>query len=120
MRWKGLKGKAWEAAKAHTRYYEKHCYTCPKTNLIANGYKADTGHYKLVAIVGSNNIWSWDKRFLHLQCSHCNGPGQGTAHEFAAHLVKGYGAAGVADFEANYRKVSPVKNWQAVIVSFQF
>jgi Bacteriophage Lambda NinG protein len=114
-----IKGIAWEFVRRYVRYYEKDCYTCEKKDLIANGWKADTGHYKPVAIVGSNNVLSWDKRFLHLQCSHCNGPGQGMALEYAAHLVTDYGQSVVDYFEANWRKVAPVKNWHTVIDDFR-
>jgi hypothetical protein len=114
-----IKGIAWEFVRRYVRHYEKDCYTCPKTDLISQGIKADTGHYKPVAIVGSNNTRSWDKRFIHLQCSHCNGAGQGMAVEYRAHLVRDYGEAVVQEFDDNYRKISPVKNWQAVIEDFR-
>lgn len=118
MRYKGEKGKAWESVKASTRRREKDCYTCSKKNLLANGFKADAGHYKPVAIVGSNNKWSWDTRFIHLQCATCNGPGQGMALEYQAHLVKQYGQSVVDEFESSYRKPNPVKDWKEVIHRF--
>ncbi len=79
---------------------------------------AQAGHYKPVALVGSNNVLSWDSRFIHLQCSHCNGPGQGMSREYEAHLRVDYGAATVHWFESNYRKTNPVKDWQAIIDLF--
>ncbi len=91
------------------------CYTCPLKDLIANGYKADAGHYKPVALVGSNNQLSWDEHFIHLQCSRCNGSGQGMAVEYRAHLVRDYGEDLVAKFDATWRQVNPVKNWKAII-----
>jgi hypothetical protein len=113
QRYNGLKGKAWEAVKRRTRGREKNCYTCPAQNL--QGQNAQAGHYKPVALVGSNNRWSWDERFIHLQCGRCNGAGAGMAIEYRAHLVADYGEATVMEFDANYRKVDPVKDWQEVI-----
>jgi Bacteriophage Lambda NinG protein len=120
-RWKTpeLKGIAWEFVRRFVRHHEKDCYTCEKKNLIEEGYEAATGHYMPVAIVGSNNTRSWDKRFIHLQCKYCNGPGQGIAVEYRRHLVADYGEAVVKDFDDNYRKISPVKNWQAVIDEYR-
>jgi len=118
MRYKGIKGKAWEAVKASVRRREKDCYTCPKKDLIANGLKADAGHYKPVAIVGSNNYWSWHPKFIHLQCARCNGAGQGMAKEYEEHLRRDYGDEVVDEFEREYRKVRPIKNWQTIIDLF--
>lgn len=118
MRWKGLKAKAWETVRLRIKYEEKNCYTCSKKNLIKNGWKADCGHYKPVAIVGSNNTRSWDRRFIHLQCSYCNGPGQGMAIEYRSHLVQDYGEEIVTEFDNNYKKTSPIKNWQEIISNF--
>lgn len=118
MRYKGVKGKAWEAVKASVRRREKDCYTCNKKDLLANGWKADAGHYKPVALVGSNNKWSWHPRFIHLQCATCNGSGQGMAIEYAAHLAREFGQSVVDEFEASYRRVNPVKDWKEVINTF--
>jgi hypothetical protein len=41
------------------------------------------------------------------------------ATAYRKHLVEEYGEKVVKDFDANYRKVSPVKNWQAVIEDFR-
>ena len=79
---------------------------------------AHAGHYKPVAIVGSNNVWSWHPTFIHLQCGHCNGAGQGMALEYKARLIKDYGEEVVEEFESSYRKPNPVKNWQEVIHTF--
>lgn len=113
-RWKGEKGNAWNRMRKIIHSQETDCYTCPKNNLIENGWKADCGHYKPVAIVGSNNTRSWDRKFIHLQCSWCNGAGQGMAVEYRRHLVLDYGEKIVKDFDDNYRKVSPIKNWKTV------
>jgi hypothetical protein len=116
MRYSGEKGKAWERMRKIIHAEEKDCYTCPKKNLVSEGWKADCGHYKPVAIVGSNNTRSWDRRFIHLQCTYCNGPGQGMAIEYRKHLVKDYGEEVVTEFDSNYKKVSPVKNWKEIAV----
>jgi hypothetical protein len=118
MRYTGIKAKAWEAVKTRTRKKEKDCYTCPAKDLV--GQNAQAGHYKPVSLVGSNNRWSWDERFIHLQCGHCNGAGYGMAREYEERLRKQYGDAAVDEFEANYRKTNPVKNWQAIIDAPQY
>ena len=117
MRYKGTKGKCWEAMRKIIHEEEKDCYTCPKKNFVENGWKADCGHYRPVAVVGSNNAWSWDRRFIHLQCSRCNGAGQGMAVEYRTHLVTHYGEAIVAYFDTNYKKVRPVKNWDTLLAN---
>ena len=114
MRYKGKKAKAWEAVKKAIRATESDCYTCEKTDLIANGFKADSGHYMPVALVGSNNTCSWDRRFIHLQCSHCNGAGQGMQVQYRNHLLRDYGKAIVEEFERQCARTSPVKDWDAV------
>ena len=116
MRYKGKKGKAWDKVKEYVRSIEKDCYTCPAKDL--KGQNAHAGHYKPVSLVGSNNKLSWDKRFIHLQCGHCNGAGQGMAREYEAHLRKEYGDKVVNWFESNYRKVNPIKNWDEVIKDY--
>lgn len=113
MRYKGLKGKAWEAVKAYTRAKEKDCYTCPARNL--NGVNAQCGHYIPVALAGSNNTLSWDEKQIHLQCSRDNGAGQGQAVAYRAHLVRDYGEEVVKELESRRWKVDPIKNWQEVI-----
>lgn len=118
MRYKGIKAKAWEAVKRSVRRREVDCYTCPRKDLLANGLKADAGHYKPVALVGSNNKLSWHPDFIHLQCSTCNGPGQGMALEYREHLERDLGKDAVQWFEDHWRKVNPVKDWQEVINTF--
>jgi hypothetical protein len=113
MRYKGIKGKAWEAIKTRVREREKDCYTCGAKNLI--GANAQAGHFLPVAIVGSNNTLSWDERQIHLQCGRCNGVGQGQQVAFRLALVRDYGEEVVKEFEARRWKVDPVKNWQAII-----
>lgn len=113
------KGIAWEKLRRVLHNEEKDCYTCPKKNLVKNGYKADCGHYKPVAIVGSNNKRSWDRRFVHLQCSYCNGAGQGMAVEFRRHLVADYGEELVEEFDNNYRQIAPIKNWRLLIAHYE-
>ena len=87
----------------------------PSKTSSQTDYKADAGHYKPVALVGSNNKLSWDEHFIHLQCSRCNGSGQGMAIEYRSHLVRDYGEDLVAKFDATYRQTNPVKNWRAII-----
>lgn len=116
MRYTGIKGKAWEAVKRSVRRRYKHCYTCSARNLET--YNAQSGHYKPVALVGSNNYWSWHPDFIRLQCGRCNGAGAGMSKEYEAHLIRDIGKERVAEFEREYRRVRPIKNWKAVIDQF--
>lgn len=113
MRYKGLKGKSWEAVKLYVRQKEKDCYTCPAKSLF--GINAQAGHYLPVAIVGSNNALSWDERQIHLQCGRCNGVGQGQQVAYRLHLVQDYGEACVAELDKRRWKVDPIKDWQTII-----
>lgn len=117
MRYKGKKGKAWEAVRAYVKTVEKHCYTCPARNL--EGKNAQAGHYLPVGLIGSNNKLSWDETQIHLQCGHCNGAGQGMQVQYRLHLLKDYGKATVIALEARKYKVDPVKNWDAMIVHYE-
>ena len=116
MRYKGIKGKAWESVKASVRRRERDCYTCPAKKL--EGINAQAGHFLPVAIVGSNNVLSWDSRQIHMQCSRCNGVGQGQQVAYRAHLVRDYGEEVVKELEERRWKVDPIKNWQEVIDTF--
>lgn len=118
LRYKGIKGRAWEAVKKSVRRRETDCYTCPKKDLIANGFKADAGHYFPVGHTGSNNKLSWHPRLIHLQCSRCNGPGQGMQNEYRAHLIRDYGEEFIEEIHARRYKTDPVKNWEEVIETF--
>lgn len=121
MRYKGLKGKAWDEVKASVRRREKDCYTCPRKDLIANGFIPDVGHYRPVAIVGSNNQRAWWPQILHLQCKTCNGAGQGEQAVYRFNLVRDYGETFVAEYDRAVaaKQVLPVKNWQEVIDHFK-
>lgn len=114
MRYKGLKGRAWESVRAWSRRQRKHCYTCPNRDL--HGINAQAGHYQPVAVVGSNNRLAWDERFIRLQCFSCNGPGQGMQNIFRENLVREHGEKVVADFDKKvYGKfVDPIKDWVAI------
>lgn len=116
MRYKGVKGRVWESVKASVRRREKDCYTCPSKNLI--GANAQAGHYRPVSHVGSNSQWSWHPKFIHLQCSRCNGAGAGMQVEYRAHLVKDYGEAIVNEFDSLFRRPKSVKDWNAVRETF--
>lgn len=123
MRYKGIKGKAWEAVRKYIKSREKDCYTCPAKDL--EGINAQAGHYFPVGLVGSNNKLSWDERQIHLQCGRCNGVGQGMQTQYKIHLLKDYGAEVVEELEHfNYlattcHQSNPVKNWQALIDHFE-
>lgn len=118
MRYKGLKGKAWEAVKRSVRRRETDCYTCGKTELLANGLKADAGHYLPVGYVGSNNKLSWNPKLIHLQCARCNGPGQGMQKEYREHLLRDYDEEDIVALESRRYLTDPIKDWQAVIDEF--
>jgi len=102
MRYKGKKDKCWSLVKKITRKLYKHCYTCPAKDL--QGANAHSGHYQPVGLVGSNNRWSWDLRFIRLQCGGCNGVGQGRQVEFRRKLVAEYGEDLVAKFDKSVMK----------------
>lgn len=115
MRWKGEKAKAWEKVKQYNRAREKVCYTCGKQNLF--GIDSQSGHYRTVAVVGSNNTRCWDDRFIHLQCSRCNGAGAGEQAKYKEHLIVDYGIDVVAEYDrlVDAKAVSPIKNWEEII-----
>ncbi len=113
MRYKGIKGKTWEAVRKYVKAKEKNCYTCSRRNLI--GTDAQAGHYLAVGLVGSNNTLSWDERQIHLQCSRCNGVGQGQQVAYRSHLIEDYGEEVVQELEKRRWKTDKVKNWQEVI-----
>lgn len=113
MRYKGLKGKAWEAVRQYVKSKEKDCYTCNAKDL--QGINAQCGHFLPVGYVGSNNTLSWEKIQIHLQCGRCNGVGQGQSVAYRRHLVSDYGEKAVQDLEKRQHKVDPIKDWEEVI-----
>ena len=110
MRYKGIKGKAWDAVKAWSRRAYKDCYTCPARNL--ESYNAQAGHYQPVGLVGSNNNKAWDERFIRLQCGRCNGVGQGMQVIFREKLVQEHGEKVVAEYDnaVHSHKIDKVEN----------
>lgn len=116
-RWKGEKAKAWQAVRAYVKAKERDCYTCSARNLT--GINAQAGHCWPVGHVGSNNRLSWDERQIHLQCSRCNGAGQGEQSAYKIRLIRDYGEQAVKDLEARRWKVDPIKSWQEVIEHYQ-
>lgn len=112
-RYKGKKGRAWDAVKAWTRAKYKHCYTCGARNL--SSYNAQAGHAFPVSLIGSNSKLAWDEKIIRLQCGRCNGAGQGEQVAFRAGLVKEYGEEAVKKLEARKHKVDPLKDWDEVI-----
>ena len=117
MRWKGQKAKAWEAVRAYVKSKEKDCYTCGRRNLV--GIDAQAGHYLPVGLVGSNNTLSWDERQIHLQCSRCNGVGQGQAVAYREALCRDYGEKTVKELEARRWKVDKVKFWNEITLHYE-
>jgi hypothetical protein len=117
VRYKGKKGKAWEAVKKWARRKRTDCYTCSAKNLTS--YNAQAGHYQPVALVGSNNTLSWDEHQIRLQCGHCNGAGQGMQVEFRAGLVREYGEDFVKELDMRVHRVDPIKDWDSVIARFE-
>ncbi len=113
MRYKGKKGKAWEAVRLYLRANEKDCFTCPSKNLQGQNFQC--GHYIPVALSGSNNTLSWDEKQIHAQCGRCNGAGQGQQVAYRAHLVATYGESVVKELEARRWKVDAIKDWDKVI-----
>jgi hypothetical protein len=116
LRYKGIKEKAWQAVRRSVKRRESDCYTCPAKDL--QGVNAQAGHYFPVGHMGSNNALSWHPKLIHLQCSRCNGPGQGMQNEYRHHLIQDYGVEFVEEVEAQRYKVNPVKDWEEVIKTF--
>ncbi len=117
MRYKGIKGKVWDTIKLYVRAKEQDCYTCGAEALV--GRNAQAGHYLPVGHVGSNNTLSWDERQIHLQCSRCNGAGQGEQVAYRARLIEDYGEKIVLELEARRWKVDPIKNWNALLLHYE-
>lgn len=115
MKYKGIKAKAWAAVQRGCKRRDGDtCYTCPRKG---PEWSYDCGHYRPTAIVGANNTRNWLPQVIHRQCSRCNGAGQGEQVAYRAHLVKDYGEEWVAEYDRQVaaKQVSPVKNWQEVI-----
>lgn|SRR3990167_6774072 len=115
-RYKGIKGKVWEQVKKYVRYHEKNCYTCDKKSLVGQNHQA--GHFIPVALAGSNNTLSWDKRQIHAQCGRCNSAGQGQQVAYRLHLVRDYGERIVKELEKRRWKVDPIKDWDKIMRDF--
>lgn len=118
MRYRGIKGRAWEAVKAWTRRTWTDCYTCGARNI--EGKNAQAGHFWPVALNGMNNNRSWDERFIRFQCGYCNGMGQGMQSAFEEKLIAEHGKKLVAQYKKDSfgKKVDPVKDWNAIIEKF--
>lgn len=114
MRYKGEKGKAWEAVKRWCRQTYYGCYTCPAVDLVS--YNANAGHYQPVGIVGSNNKLAWDENFIRMQCGACNGVGQGMQVIFRENLVKEHGEKMVAEYDRQVagKFYNAIKDWNAI------
>lgn len=117
MRYKGAKGRAWQAVRAYIKAKEKDCFTCGSRGL--QGINAQAGHYLPVGLVGSNNALSWDERQIHLQCGRCNGVGQGEQVAYKAKLILLHGEKTVAELEARRYKVDAIKDWQEIIKKYE-
>lgn len=117
MRYRGEKGRAWEAVRKYVKAKEKDCYTCGSKRL--EGINAQAGHFLPVGLVGSNNTLSWDERQIHLQCGRCNGVGQGQQVAYRAKLVEDYGEEAVKGLEIRRHKIDPIKNWQVIIAHYE-
>ena len=111
-RYTGKKGKVWDSVKAWTRRTFTDCYTCGAKNITS--YNAQAGHCWPVAVVGSNNTLSWDDRQIRLQCSRCNGAGQGEQAIFEYKLERELGKTVFNALKARRYKVDPIKDWDSV------
>lgn len=115
LRWSSPveKGIAWEVVKKIVRLQERDCYTCWRKNLVEAGLKADSGHCYPVGQVGSNNALSWDLRLIHLQCSYCNGVGEGEQGLYEERVRREYGEQFLLEARQRRYKSDPVKDWKA-------
>lgn len=117
LRWKEPieKGVSWEVIRKIINAEEKDCYTCFRKDLIANGLKADCGHCYPVSQVGSNNKLSWDRRLIHLQCSYCNGAGQGEQGIFEERIKNEYGESFLLEARQRRFKSDPIRDWKTFL-----
>ena len=114
MRYKGVKGKAWEKVRKYIIERDGGvCITCGKRQ--EDGWQMQAGHFQPVGYVGSNNRLSWDEDNIYAQCSYCNGPGQGRTDVMAHVLRARKGKAFVDTLQQRAHKVDPLRDWQSVI-----
>jgi len=114
MRYKGLKGKAWDALRHYV--YQRDNYTCVTCGRSRDqGYQIQAGHYLPMGSVGSNNKLSWDEFNIHAQCAKCNSTGQGEQELMASHIQRTYGKKKLTELKSRRYKVDPIKNWQIII-----
>ena len=121
MKYKGRKGKAWDALRFYVYKrdlikYKGQCFTCPA---FPESFNRQAGHCFPVGYVGSNNTLSWDERQIRVQCGRCNGPGQGMQSIFKERLKSELGDEVVAELEARQHRVDPVKDWDGVIHNYE-
>lgn len=115
MRYTGIKDKCWQVIRKICKERDGDvCYTC---QVRGPDVMWNAGHYRPVAVVGSNNTRAWDTTFIRRQCPRCNGAGQGEQARFRAKLVKELGEAVVADFDRLVvaKSPSPVRNWDILL-----
>ena len=113
MRYKGQKGKAWDAMRKYIYVRDGYkCSTCHRSK--AGGYQMQAGHYHPVGLVGSNNKLSWDEMNVHTQCAYCNGVGQGMQVKMREYIIRKYGKKVVKDLDRRVKKIDPVKDWKEI------
>lgn len=111
MRYKGEKGKAWDALRHYIYKRDDYqCSTCWKSGY--DGYKIDAGHYLPMGLCGSNCKLGWDELNIHAQCSHCNNTGQGQQELMGHHINKTYGKGTTDKLRKRLGKVDPIKDWK--------
>lgn len=114
MRYKGIKGKAWEACRKYICERDGwKCVTCGRSKV--DGWVMNAGHYQPVGKVGSNNTLSWDENNIFCQCAYCNGMGQGEQEKMGQHIKRVLGEKKRQELLSRVNKLDPVKNWQGVI-----
>jgi 5-methylcytosine-specific restriction endonuclease McrA len=114
MRYKGDKGKAWDALRQYV--YERDgyvCVTCGRSK--ADGFQMQAGHLYPMGHTGSNNKLSWDEFNVHCQCARCNGPGLGEQELMAGYIQRKYGKKKLEELKSRRYKVDPVKDWKGLI-----
>lgn len=113
MRYKGDKGKAWDALRKYV--YERDNYTCVTCGRTRDeGYQMQAGHFYPMGATGSNNKLSWDEFNVHCQCARCNGPGQGEQAAMEHYIIRTYGKKKLAELKERRNRVDPVKDWKAL------
>lgn len=110
MRYKGDKGKAWEALRKYVIARDGNkCVTCWRTG---DEFQVQGGHYLPMGLCGSNNKLGFDELNVHCQCAYCNMVGQGQQELMGQHINRKYGEGTTDKLRKRLGKVDKVEDWK--------